>query len=747
LQFALSVAVACGIFLLIGSALLRPFHARPATALPFTSIYFAQMLLWFSSYLFLPAVNATLIPIIGTSGSIRTFVIVIAVAVFLNKSLRSADKNRTTTNNGFHFGHLITIAGTAAILKVALAYSSQSHIGALGLDTHQHLYWIRQILDAQYVPLAERGTEVLSLYPKAFHLLTAIWTTTSLMDQPGSWLKLMPFLQAFLPCIAVAELVLARAARDNSSDAMRPLLAVGFASALLLLAFAMSRMVYPNYDLGGTPRFASSGALFFPYVLFLAGSIFEHRLLRRLGWILLPATGVLLLAMNAILVVQLIVFVIPLMLVSQQWMPTEGFDAAGGVRRWIYACIALVPFAIAASDPWIVAQWTQPLGSTGDAWLNLFGVLSPERAAALGLIATDELVTETTDAVVHSGVLGIAKLFVTSTLAGIVGLFGTGWRFPFLTDLMTDTGRVAVRVVFIGCAAGAIYWTRRQRTDIAKRDIGFASRLTAALTAGSVIGGAAQIATFEFANGLSIGRSYTFELLRNYCEIAPSHVGLIAGGFALIAVIYWASDSAPPMPGLSKVLVHPASIVILLALTATAPFTLYGTTDVVEPDKSFWAPVTDKDLLSLRKIESHISDEDRVMAPANTWGIGVENWIIPQGPTAGVLPFTTKQFVFNSRLGTSVFFNWKDLANFCRGTKEHRAKFLSRNNVRWFLLKGVGSNQEAAYRTVKMCKLSLPAIGVTFPAAFTAGELALYPIDPRAVKASFRERNQTAPGS
>jgi hypothetical protein len=312
---------------------------------------------------------------------------------------------------------------------------------------------------------------------------------------------------------------------------------------------------------------------------------------------------------------------------------------------------------------------------------------------------------------------------------------------------MTDTGRIAIRVAFIGCAAGAIYWTRRQRTDVTKRDAGFAPRLAAALTAGSVIGGAAQIATFEFANGLSIGRSYTFELLRNYCEIAPGHVGLVAGSFALIAVIYWASDSAPPIPSLSKVFVHPASIVIFLALATAAPFTLYGTTDVVEPDKSFWAPVTDKNLLSLRQIENHIPDEDRVMVPANTWGIGVENWIIPQGPTAGVLPFSTKQLVFNSRLGTSVFFNWKDLANFCRGTKEHRAEFLSRNNVRWFLLKGIGSGQEAFYRKVKMCKLSLPAMGVTFPAAFTAGELALYPIDPSTVKASFRERTRTAPGS
>ena len=122
------------------------------------------------------------------------------------------------------------------------------------------------------------------------------------------------------------------------------------------------------------------------------------------------------------------------------------------------------------------------------------------------------------------------------------------------------------------------------------------------------------------------------------------------------------------------------------------------------------------------------------MSPSNTWGIGAERWIIPQGATASVLPFTTKPFVFNSRLGASIYYNWKDLASFCRGSNEHRADFLSRNGVRWFLLKGEGSGERSAYRRVRMCKLGLKAMGVVYPPEFQAGELSLYRIDPESLR-------------
>lgn len=742
MQFALSVALASGVYLLLGSALLRRFHPRAAFALPFTSIYCAQMVLWFASYVVLP-VNAGLEAVVGASFPIGIFVWAFAIMAFAIERRRSiASTGPVVTPNT---GLLITLAGVAATLKVALVYSSQSHLGALGLDTHQHLYWTRQILDANHVPLVERGTEILSLYPKAFHVMTALWTATGVFGPSGPWLKLMPFLQAFLPCIVFAELLWVRLTKDCEAGNARPLLAFALAASLLVIAFGASRMVYPNYDLGGTPRFASGAALFAPYLLFLGGVSLESNQLRRLAWLSLPGTAVLLLAMNAILVAQLLVFVVPLLLVAH-WFIGAGENESPNPISGIVIAIAIgLPIAIAATDPWIVAQWTAQLGDAGDAFLGLFGALSPERAATLGLIATDELVAEPPAAVRHASIVDIAALFVASLYRGATGLLVTGWSFPFLGELASEFGRVMLRVATLAFAAAAIFWTTRPQDRDDKRGNPWAAKLMAGLAIGCIFGGFAQNATFEFTKGLAIGRSYAFELLRDYCEIAPGHVGLVAETLVLLAAIGWAAQMAPRNEALSKSLTRPTSKGLLAVVIAALPFALYGVTETVEPDKSFWAPVHAEDLADLREIESHIGEDERVMAPSNTWGIGVESWIIPQGPTAGLLPFVTKPLVFNSRLGTSVYFNWKDLANFCRGTKEHRADFLARNNVRWFLLKGEGSGKESYYRKVRMCKLHLAAIGVTYPPAFTSGDVSLYPVEPGRVKASVRER--TAAGS
>jgi hypothetical protein len=59
----------------------------------------------------------------------------------------------------------------------------------------------------------------------------------------------MPFLQAFLPCMVFAELVRILVIRSRAWRGRGRMLTALLTSALLVYAFALSRMIYPEYDL------------------------------------------------------------------------------------------------------------------------------------------------------------------------------------------------------------------------------------------------------------------------------------------------------------------------------------------------------------------------------------------------------------------------------------------------------------------------------------------------------------------
>ena len=740
MPFAFSVALAGGVHLLLGSLLIRRFHPRPLSALPFTSIYFAQMVLWFAGYLVLP-LNAGLDRLVGESLSLTALIwiaalVALAVATGRGEGKPSPGLRPTGIDRQ---GLVLTLGGCAAILKVALVYSSSSHLGALGLDTHQHIYWTAQILDAKHLPLVERGTSILSLYPKAFHLLAAQWSAAGVVGPLGPWIKLMPFLQAFLPCMVFAELICARAGRAGRNGAepgRSPMLAGLLIGTLLIYSFVASRMIYPAYDLGGTPRFASGAALMLPYLLFVAGEVLESATLRRLSWVVLPATALLLLAINAVLVVQLAVFVVPLLLISRAF--SRGATPAARATRpsaktlaWTLVITLVLPLAIALGDPWIVAQWSSQLGR---GFLDLVAVVTPDHAASLGLLSTDELVVERSRPVLYSQPGELLALFGSSLAPAARSWLDTGWRFPFSDDLFGDLGRIGVRVVIAVSVATAMISmrvSRRARVDAgdARQDRG-AAGLWLGIALGAAFGGFAQIAAVQVSDGLAVGRGYEFVLLREYLEIATRHVGLVVQGMILLASIGWANAAMARHSAVEATFGAAWITPVLAAGAVMLPFLLYSQSDSVDPAKSFWAPVVSDDLENLRAIESHIGDMEGVLVPSNTWRIEGESWIIPQGPTAGVLPFTTRRVLFNSRLGAGISFNWRDLAAFCRGTDHNRAQFLISNDVRWFLLKGEDSGSKSAYRKFRMCKLELSQLGVSHPPAHQYGDLSLYRIDP-----------------
>lgn len=734
MPFVLSIAIAGCALLLLGSALLGRVYPRARVDLPFTSIYFGQMALWFASYLVLP-INAGLAALTGHSFSLGVLVWIAALTAFVLQRRREAPDGALSLSpaNAPVF-YLFAVGAGAAIVKVALAYSSDSHLGALGLDTHQHIYWTKQLLDAGHVPLVERDTSILALYPRGFHLLVALYSGAGFSAAIGAWVKLMPFLQAFLPCLVLAELVAVQLLRPNAKATNRSSLIIValMLAALIVYGFAGSRMIYPEYDLNGTPRFASSAALMLPYLLFLAGNVLRNQSMQRLAWLALPATALLLLALNAVLVVQLIVFVLPLMAVTMLLAAPTPATGAKLALAWVAPLAIGVPLAIAAGDPWIVALWTGPLGAAGQAFLDTFSVMTPDQAATLGLLSKDELVTQTSEAVLYAGIGPTLGLFAASIAGGVTDWFATGWAFPFYDDLSTHRARIMLRCVVVASIVLAVYNTSKQAGEVSDRSRR-ALRLFCGLALGLSLGGAAQLSLIHFSQGLAIGRGYEFTLLRDYCEVAPRHIALVGQAFLLLGALGTAAATLRPRLQARTATFSTALLATLLGAVATLPFALYGQSDVVEPGKSFWAPLAAEDLVDLREIEAHIDGDDGVMVPSNTWGIGKESWIVPQGPTASVLPFATKRILFNSRLGQGVFFNWKDLASFCRGTNQERADFLGRNDVRWYLVKGKRTTERTFYQKFRMCKLRLAEMGVVYPPVHRAGDLSLYAIDPQSL--------------
>ena len=359
--------------------------------------------------------------------------------------------------------------------------------------------------------------------------------------------------------------------------------------------------------------------------------------------------------------------------------------------------------------------------------------MTPDQAASLGLLSSDELVVEKLRPVLYAEWSDVLRLFAFSLANGARGWLGAGWRFPFFDDLFSDPGRIAVHLAIGISVATALISMRKHSQENMPQQTRAAMGLWLGIALGASFGGFAQIAVIHFSEGLAPGRGYEFVLLREYCEIATRHVGLVAQGMILLASIGWVIAAIPRSARVEAFFAKTWITPGFAALAAILPFLLYGQSESVDPAKSFWGPVSSDDLADLRAIESHIDDAEGVLVPSNTWRIDGESWIIPQGPTAGVLPFTTKRVLFNSRLGAGVRFNWRDLAGFCRGTNRDRAQFLTSNDVRWFLLKGKDSGSKSAHRKFRMCKLKLSEMGVAHPPAYQHGNLSLYRIDPASI--------------
>jgi hypothetical protein len=132
----------------------------------------------------------------------------------------------------------------------------------------------------------------------------------------------------------------------------------------------------------------------------------------------------------------------------------------------------------------------------------------------------------------------------------------------------------------------------------------------------------------------------------------------------------------------------------------------------------FGASIGARDLRSLRKVEATIAPGDGVLVPAaHATLAGQRPSVLPVGPTAALLPYGDRRYLFNDELGASYPLGWRDLVErACAEDPATRARFLERTTARWFMVldRGAKDGADAARRTT-FCGAPLHDYGVQQP--------------------------------
>ena len=92
-----------------------------------------------------------------------------------------------------------------------------------------------------------------------------------------------------------------------------------------------------------------------------------------------------------------------------------------------------------------------------------------------------------------------------------------------------------------------------------------------------------------------------------------------------------------------------------------------------------------------------------------------------------IAPHLTTRTLFAIDLGTSIDYAWTDLNDRLCATPEKRVALLREANVRWVLVRAPNASSRGAFDDYRWdCGLTLATLGATFPAAWSAQDLALY---------------------
>jgi hypothetical protein len=718
-------------------------HAALGTALsPWTAIYLGQFTLL---AILSPFLAANGLVAAASGHSLPLFAIVgpatVALAVLRRGDPRPAPRV-----------DLLALLGLASVALVVSIYSA--HLSALGLDVHEHLAWVQQILAGGSVPLAEPGTGIVGDYPRGFHQLSALWAAAAFAPAAGPFVKAMPFLQAALPALALAEQMVEARASNPGTARWRWELALGV--AFYAYVFLLVPLVYPGPDLLGTPRYSSGGLLLMPVALVVIARVREAP---RAAWAAIAALP--LLAAWAILwnpIVPVLLAAVTLPVLAAFWIalrPARLRDAFSGRRPLaLVACAALGALAL-IQDPWVMSTAADRVPAASSL-LARTGLVTFRQAVARGLATPREKPVHdapaappcrdlrcVSAAAAHAGAdalrvpldslraaaQDLEKVALSPTLGAL--------RDAFLPALLYRPPLIAEYAAlpfaaWVGAAALVAAWRARRERERASLPAG---RMLAASLAGLLIGAIALAFAAGLAAALNDGRHESIIL-----------AGYLAGaGRVVSGAFFWLPFSAAtvalaaplldrpgeprpaPRPRLRLVLVA-AGLLTWIALPLAARLNLHRPLQ----HRGFYGPVGLADLRAFREIEQVIPAGDGVIIPAEHANIADwEHWVLPVGETTALLPYGARRYLFNVYLGASYPLSWRDLEDrLCSSDPAARQEFLARTGARWALVRDTRAADAAAVlREPRICGRSLEAFGAVLPPAREERGIYLFRLD------------------
>ena len=601
---------------------------------------------------------------------------------------------------------LLALLGLGSAALVVAIYSR--HLSALGLDVHEHIAWVHQIVTRGFVPLAEPGTAIVGDYPRGFHLLGALWNAAGLAPAEGPFVKAMPFLQTALPALAIAEQMI-DARGPEAPGRWKGEVALGL--AFYAYAFLLVPAVYHGPDLLGTPRYSSGGLLLLPIALVMIARVRRAPRAATAAIAVLPLVAAWALIWNPIVVVLVAVVTLPVL--AAFWValrPARVREAFRGTALAAFLACGASGILALVQDPWVVS-FTADRVPAAATLLQRTGLVTFDQAVARDLATAREKPVHPavakppcSDARCIRGVLaraGVAALELPlaslRSAAAHVKSLALHPSLPELRNAFRDAllYRPALLAdyaafpfaIWVTAAALVAVWRAARGRGAAPSPEG---RMLAAAIIGAGLGAVGLAFVAQVAAALNDG-THPSILLAGYLQGAG---GPVSGAFFWLPfsaatmvlaapLLERAADpSAPPRRRIGQG-VAAMGLLLWLALPLAARLNLHRPLQ----HNGFYDPVGLRDLRAFRAIEAAIPETEAVLVPAEHRNIAEwEHWVLPLGQTAALLPYGDRRYLFDVYLGGTYPLSWRDLEDrLCSRDPAVRREFLRRTSARWAL--------------------------------------------------------------
>jgi hypothetical protein len=573
------------------------------------------------------------------------------------------------------------------IFGVGLIYGQD--LAPLGLDTHTHITYTQQILEAGYLPLEARTTPIIDNYVKSAHALAAIWAGLGLYAFSGPYFKIMPLIQFSLIVIFLAETLFGVIREKAQASAGWNFLLGGLALPLIFLfGIVATQAAYPILDLNGTPRIIALSLVMFPLILVWVGLLNDNPNLILTSLFLTPWLAGLAFTCNPVVVVALFTFVWPAVLLGLMF---QYFTGQRGKLHPIDVWDCIIPcvlgLIVGLYDPFVINKILSVFPEAGAFIQAQFGLMSHSMAVAQGLINKDAIVdiSNTTNYACQG--LNCLMDAIVSTLPEIPSFTWDSLEknFPPIVDTMSARQQIRWNPIVITVSSLVF-----ARLILEKRFQGRFNKvtLTFLMVIINVYVGILLQKTIGRVLIATIGSlSLEGRLFGHYTWHYPA---MLMGSFVTIILLWGILVWGIPLTrGPIRLFSAGASSKLILALGwALYLGTIFRISNyrIPLPDNA-WAigPVLEKDVREFWNAEAKVPTNERIVVPAFYMFIDRQHWILPINSVSGFLPYSRRKLVFNVYIGDSLFWNWHHLDELC--TSEARAKrFLETQRISWFMI-------------------------------------------------------------